>query len=165
MEWSRHRCAHNTLSCPTFTFDNQLPGIALLDFVKKHYDFKMGFIGALVMAGIVFAINVDHGFWRAVPAALKQGTYTLFAGGLLIRLTGRLALEVVNDWLAIISAVMVPSIIAVALTFGVHMLKGTPEPFNSTIPTIILAPLGFLWYTLKERHKAVALKLADKGTD
>ncbi len=33
-------------------------------------------------------------------------------------------------------AILLPSAVAVGLTFLMHSLKGTPEPFYSTLPTI-----------------------------
>jgi len=108
----------------------------------------------------VYWINADHGFWAAIPAALKQAAYTAVAGGVLTRICERMAYKFANFAFSIFMGSFVPSVIAVALTFAVHMLKGTPEPLNSTIPTMILAPIGFIfwgWRRRLQRDKEVIL--------
>ena len=112
------------------------------------------------MGCIVYWINADHGFWAAIPAALKQAAYTAVAGGVLTRICERMAYKFENFAFSIIMGCLVPSVIAVVLTYAVHMLKGTPEPLNSTIPTMILAPIGFVvwgWRRRLQRDKAVRL--------
>ena len=120
------------------------------------------------MGCIVYWINADHGFWAAIPAALKQAAYTAIAGGVLTRICERMAYKFENFALSIIMGSLVPSVIAVVLTFAVHMLKGTPEPLNSTIPTMILAPIGFVvwgWRRRLQRDKAVRLVDSVQGQE
>ena len=119
---------------------------------NKLFDPKMGLAGALFLGTIVFFINYDHGMINGLIAALKQGLYTFFIGGFITRLCENIA-TISKKITAVLLAVFIPSIIAIALTFFLHSLKGTPEPLNSTIPTMILAPLGFLWWALQKRKK------------
>ena len=119
----------------------------------RYFDFKMGVLGGIVLGTIVFIINFDHGVTFAVIAALKQATYTFLAGGFMLRLTENIATNVDNYYMAIVAAVIVSTTVAVALTYLVHSLRGTPEPFNSTIPTMILAPWSFLWWALRKRRQ------------
>jgi ABC-type dipeptide/oligopeptide/nickel transport system permease subunit len=119
---------------------------------NKLFDPKMGLAGALFLGTIVFLINYDHGFINGLIAALKQGFYTFFVGGFITRLCENIA-TISKKLTAVLMAVFIPSIIAISLTYLVHSIKGTPEPFNSTIPTIILAPLGFLWWALQKRKQ------------
>ena len=93
----------------------------------------MGLGGGLFLATIVFFINFDHGAVNALIAATKQGIYTFLAGGTMMR-------------------------IAETFTYIVHSAKGTPEPFNSTIPTMILAPWGFLWWAIRKRKQLNSLR-------
>ena len=116
------------------------------------FDPKMGLAGALFLGTIVFFINYDHGIVNGLIAALKQALYTFFVGGFITRLCENIA-TVSKNLSAIFLAVFIPSIIAVVLTYIVHSIKGTPEPLNSTIPTMILAPLGFLWWALQKRKQ------------
>ena len=115
----------------------------------------MGLAGALALGGIVFYINADHGFWPGITAALKQGTYTFFAGGLLMRLVENLALRFDNRFWAYAAAVIIPTLLSVGLTFLVHSLRGTPEPLHSVIPTAILSPPSFSWWTWVKRNRKV----------
>jgi hypothetical protein len=126
---------------------------------NKLFDPKMGLAGALFLGTIVFFINYDHGFLNGLIAALKQAFYTFFVGGLITRLCENIA-TVSKKITAVFIAVLIPSIIAIVLTYIVHSLKGTPEPLNSTIPTIILAPMGFLWWALQKRRQ---LQLTDNS--
>lgn len=124
--------------------------------LSKVIDFKMGFIGALFMGGIVFYINSDHGPFLATTAALKQAFYTFFVGGLILKILEVIVRGIRNKALAYFCAVVVATLITVGLVYFVHSLKGTPKPFESTIPTIILAPVGFSYAArLKRNNKSV----------
>ncbi len=113
----------------------------------------MGLAGAFVMGTIVFFINWDHGIGLGLFAASKQALYTFLAGGTMMRITENIASYFKQKIPALFLAVITPTIIAVTLTYIVHSLKGTPEPVNSTIPTILLAPWGFLWWAMRKRRQ------------
>lgn len=130
---------------------------------NKFFDPKMGLAGAIVLGIIVFIINFDHGVFPALTASAKQAAYTLLAGGFMMRLTENIASSFSKEWFAIFLATLIPSIIAVSLTYMVHSLKGTPEPFNSTIPTIVMAPFGFLWWALRKRKQLKSLSLSPQN--
>jgi hypothetical protein len=49
------------------------------------------------------------------------------------------------------AAVVVPSAIAIGLTTILHMLKGTPEPLRSVLPTMLTAPPAFFWWGWRKR--------------
>ena len=125
---------------------------------NKYFDPKMGFGGGLFLAFVVFFINYDHGFTNALIAALKQGLYTFIAGGTMMRIAENLSIRFRNLILSIFLAVLIPTILAVSFTFIVHSAKGTPEPLNSTIPTMILAPFGFLWWALRKRKQLNSIR-------
>jgi hypothetical protein len=133
---------------------------AAWDFLKRHIDFGMAWKGALFLGVVVFGINyLEHGAWAALPAALKQATYTYFVAGFITRLGENLAVRLEPAVLALFAAVVVPSTIAISLTFGLHSLRGTPEPLYSTLPTVVSAPPAFLvWAWLKRRRR-------DQGAD
>lgn len=126
----------------------------VLRFGKKYIDYRMGVAGAIVMAGIVFYINY-HGTQNtlgATTAALKQGTYTFFFGGVIMRMSELFATGVIKRSLALIAACIIPSIVSLILTFGVHSLKGTPKPIESTLPTaIFVIPSTLIWGFIKRR--------------
>ena len=126
----------------------------VLRFGKKYIDYRMGVAGAVVMASIVFYINY-HGTqdtFGATTAALKQGTYTFFFGGVIMRMSELIATGVTKRRKALIAACIIPSIVSLSLTFGVHSLKGTPKPFYSTIPTaIIVIPSTLVWGFINRR--------------
>jgi len=126
----------------------------------KYFDPKLGLAGALLLGSIVFFINYDHGIGNGLIAASKQFLYTFFIGGFITRLCENIASSIKKESIAIITAVLIPSLIAVFLTYIVHSIKGTPEPLNSTIPTMFLAPPGFLWWAVKKRKQ---LKLVQKS--
>lgn len=130
---------------------------------NKYFDPKMGLAGAIVLGIIVFIINVGHGILPALTASAKQAAYTLLAGGFMMRLTENIASYFSKAWQAIFLATLIPSIIAVTLTYGVHSLKGTPEPLNSTIPTMLMAPFGFLWWAARKRKQLKSLSLSPQN--
>lgn len=124
------------------------------------FDPKMGAIGALILGTFVFFINYDHGILWGITAAAKQGTFTFLVGGTLTRLCENIASTIKKEVLAIFSAVLIPTLISLILTYTIHSLKGTPEPLNSTIPTLLMAPWGFLWWAVRKRKQ---LKMVNKS--
>ena len=64
-----------------------------------------------------------------------------------------IAVNIPNRILAIILAVVIPSSISISLTWLVHNLKGTPEPLESTLPTVFLIiPATIVWSLMKRRR-------------
>jgi len=127
----------------------------LISWGGKYIDFKMGLIGAGVMAAIVFGINyyAAHELFGATTAALKQGIYTAIFGGIIMRLSGYFATRIRNRIAALAAAMVIPSAIAISLTFGVHSMKGTPKPVESTIPTaLFVIPSTAIWGYLRRKN-------------
>ena len=126
----------------------KMPRIAKL---ARYFDLRMGLVGAGFMALVVLFVNIHHGFIAALPAMLKQGLYTFLAGGFMMRMTENLALST-GKKSAYLLSVGIPSLIAVSLTYLLHSLKGTPEPLWSTVPTLLLGPPGFWWWSYRKRR-------------
>ena len=146
------------------TNDNQMTKSInrLIKYGRKYIDYRMGLYGAIVMATIIFSINYygTQNTFGATTAALKQGTYTFFFGGVIMRMSERIATEVSKRMLALILACVVPSMVSLTLTFGMHNLKGTPKPLASTIPTaIFVIPSTLIWGLMsrKRMDKAAAV--------
>ena len=97
----------------------------------------------------MFIININHGWEASAIAAAKQWAYTFLFGGLIIKLLENLMLKIENRQLAIAISVSTVSVITTILILLVHNLKGTPEPILSTIPTVLMAPPGFLVLALR----------------
>lgn len=124
-------------------------------WMDKHINYTAAFMGSAVLGGIVFGVNVEHGIPIALVAAMKQATYTFFVAGFITRNNDRLVTLLDNRVLSMMLGLVVSSTIAVGLTFLVHSLKGTPEPFASTIPTMVISPLGFFFLGLKAQREAL----------
>lgn len=122
-------------------------------FLEGYIDFSMAWKGALVLGVVVWLVNLEHGALAALPAALKQATYTYFVAGFITRLCENLAVSWQSPFVALPLAVSIPATIAIGLTFLLHSMKGTPEPLYSTIPTILSAPPAFLWWGLRNRSQ------------
>ncbi len=133
----------------------------LTDRGSRYVDYRMGCYGAIVMATIVFFINflgkkdelglAQAALW-STTAALKQGTYTFFFGGVIMKMSERLATEIRRRTLALILACVIPSMVSLTLTYGVHNLKGTPLPAKSTLPTaIFVIPSTAVWGRMKRK--------------
>ena len=115
-------------------------------------DFRMGLLGAMSMGTIVYWINMDHGMMPALIAATKQGFYTFFFGALFVRLAENIASNIENRTIAVLTGGLVPALLTSLLTYLLHAFKGTPEPFYSTIPTLMLGLMSFsTWSYLKHR--------------
>jgi len=119
----------------------------------KYVDVSTAWKAALFLGLVVYAINFSHGALAALPAALKQAIYTFLASGFIVRLCENLIKQVRPMVVAWPLAILLPSAVAVGLTFLMHNLKGTPEPFYSTLPTILITPPAFAvwaWRSLKQ---------------
>jgi hypothetical protein len=123
--------------------------VALKDLGDRYIDYRGAWLGATIMGLVVFLVNLSHGFQGASVACMKQATYTFFFAGLITRLNENLALMESNRWVAIVLAGSVSSSMAIGFTYLVHSLKGTPEPFLSTLPTMVIAPPAFIWLAWK----------------
>lgn len=96
------------------------------------------------MGSIVFYVNYSFGWMMAGTAALKQATYTFFLGGIFARISEIISVKTENKWLGIMLGTLVPSCITISAVYGMHIMKGTPLPYESTLPTVFLAPPGFI---------------------
>ncbi len=116
--------------------------------LDANIDYGSAIMAALFLGTVVFCLNYAHGAARAVPAALKQATYTFFVAGFIVknneRLARRLARRLASPAASLLLAATVSSCLAVGLTFLVHSARGTPEPVLSTLPTALIGPPAFL---------------------
>jgi len=104
------------------------------------------------MGIIVYCINMDHGMLLASIAACKQSVYTFFFGALFVKMAENLAAQTPNRLRAVLKGGIIPALLTTFLTFCLHAIKGTPEPFNSTVPTLVLGLMSFsTWSYLKHR--------------
>ena len=108
---------------------------------------------------IVFFINLQHGWKLSVIAGLKQWIYTFFFGGIIIKLLEIMLVKTKHHHYSTPISVISISILTSLLVFIVHSFRGTPEPFYSTLPTIIMSPPGFIFLANKfKKTKSVILK-------
>ncbi len=112
--------------------------------LDANIDYGSAIIAALFLGTVVFCLNYAHGAARAVPAALKQATYTFFVAGFIVKNNERLARRLASPAASLLLAATVSSCLAVGLTFLVHSARGTPEPVLSTLPTALIGPPAFL---------------------
>lgn len=122
-------------------------------FWKTNFDPKRGLFGGIFMGSIIFLINANHGFWLAFSAMGKQAVYTFCFGGIFVKLSENLSIKFKRRRFAYAMATLLPATLAIFMTYAVHSLKGTPEPFNSTLPAIITAPPAFAVWGWKTRNR------------
>jgi len=122
--------------------------------IRKVIDVRMGVAGAVVMGLIVFFVNYykTDWVWGSSTAAMKQAAFTFIFGGIFMKGCENLAVSVHKRFLAIFLAILIPSTVSVLLVYGLHSIRGTPEPFYSTLPTVFLIiPSTAVWAILKRR--------------
>jgi len=122
-----------------------------MQFISRFINLRMGMAGALVMGSIVWMINAGFGWWPATTAAMKQAAYTFLFGGMLIKMLDAIAIRIKNRYLAVATATIITASVTIILVYIIHSLKGTPRPFASTLPTMIMAPPGFLALAIRKR--------------
>ncbi len=122
------------------------------EFGARYVDYRMAWVSGGFMGLVVWLVNLSHGAGPAMIAATKQGVYTFLFAGLMMRTCERLAVMDRPRPVALGLSVLVPSAMAIGFTYIMHSLKGTPEPFLSTVPTILIAPPSFVWWGLRKRR-------------
>lgn len=136
-----------------------------LDF----FNYKLSLVGAFVMGSMVFYINIRHGYLPAGIAASKQILYTFFIGGMVLKVLDAQLKWHKSNFPGILWSVLITTLLTTLLVYTVHSLKGTPEPFFSTVPTIFLAPIGFTSVALQKKHfkkdESEEMVAADSHTD
>lgn len=105
------------------------------------------------MAALVFWINANHGYGPASIAAAKQAAYTFLMAGTNLKLAENLAIRIKPLFWSYLLAILTPSIITGLATYLVHSLKGTPEPFASTVPTLILGPPSIAIFVYQKKKQ------------
>lgn len=123
-------------------------------FCGNIIDYRLGIIGAVFMGSVVGYINSDHGATLATIAAMKQAIYTFFVGGIIIKILDIIVNSIKNKTIAYFTAIISASILTIGMVYIVHSMKGTPKPFESTIPTIILAPPGYVYLAKLKRNNS-----------
>jgi len=135
--------------------------MSVIKWASKYIDFQMGLFGSVVMGLMVFGVNYyETANINGVPdvlgsttAAIKQGLFTIFFGGAVMRFSEKLSTGINNVYLAIISSSILPSTSSIILLLAIHNLKGTPEPFLSILPTaVFIYPWTAVW-GMRQRRK------------
>lgn len=121
----------------------------IIQFFLRFINVKAGILGAIIMGSIIYYINSDHPWPWPMVAALKQAVYSFFAGGIIVRLLQYFLTNIKNPYLNIPLSILFTTVITTTAVFIVHSFKGTPEPFMSTVPTMVLSPFGFLALSLR----------------
>jgi hypothetical protein len=124
------------------------------EFGRRYIDYRMGLLGSIFMAVVVFLVNYFHHspILGSLTAAIKQGLYTLMFGGFIMKGCENLAVKIPKRSAALIAATLIPSFIAITLTFIVHSLRGTPHPVESTLPTAFgIFPTTAIWGITKRK--------------
>ena len=104
------------------------------------------------MGLLVYVINMDHGLMPALLAAGRQAMYTFFFGALFVRMAENIAINKEEQHIAILLGGIIPALLTTILTYCLHAFRGTPEPFFSSIPTLLLGLMSFsTWSYLKHR--------------
>jgi len=125
---------------------------------NDYINYKVGAITGAGMGAIVFGINYymkAHELAESALAGMKQYGYTFLMGGLFTRLCEYLGERIENRTIARTVAVTVPSVLTITATYLVHLLlKKSPEPFLSTMPTIVIAPPAFAYWNYRTMRNA-----------
>lgn len=129
----------------------------IFNFFRNVIDIRLGIIGAIFMGSVVAYINSDSGILLASVAASKQALYTFFIGGVIIKILDITVNGIQGKFLAYFTSILLATFLTTSLVYLVHIMKGTPKPFESTIATIILAPPGYIYLAYYKRKKGARL--------
>jgi hypothetical protein len=93
----------------------------------------MGTFSGLVTGSLVALINYSHGFLPALFSFFKQFAFNLFMAGFNIKTCERMARRFSKHFTSILSATLLPSMIAFVVLFGIHYYGKTPNIWGTTI--------------------------------
>lgn len=110
------------------------------------------------MGGMVYYVNREFGFNLAIVAALKQAFYTFLLGGIFVRISEVIATKTENKWVGVMLGSFIATCITTMAVYTLHVIKGTPLPYESTLPTMIFAPPGYIVLSWMYRTKMDKLK-------
>ena len=131
-------------------------------YFLDHFDAKMGALGGLLLGGGVFYAKLPDGYWLASTAAGEQFVFNFLLGGVLMRLCERLALLYERRIVSLIMAIVVPGMINIAGTYIMHCFDaGEVDPIWATVPSMIFAPMGYIWWGRRKRNQWEKAQLAD----
>ncbi|MBP9718831.1 hypothetical protein KBD59_06095 [Candidatus Gracilibacteria bacterium] len=100
----------------------------------------------LVMGTASGLANIEHGPTAVFTAGLKQSAYSAASAAVFLTLCNSLAKRV-RTLPGELIPIVVPTLLTIAANYGVHNLRGTVEPALSTLPTAVVATLGFpIWH-------------------
>ena len=105
------------------------------------------------MGSAVYYVNSNYGFQLSIIAAMKQFTYSFFLSGFLAKMAENITVSIKDKRKAIMTAVVSISLFTSIMVYILHSFKGTPEPFYSSIPTIVTSPFALFYVALKKRNK------------
>jgi hypothetical protein len=122
-------------------------------YFVENFDYKLGAMGGALFGGSVFYAKFSDGVELAAIAGGEQFVFNFLLGGALMKLCEKLATRYKSKAQAITLAILIPSIINIVLTYLMHCLdEGEVHPIMSTIPSIIFAPMGYIWWAGRKRR-------------
>ncbi len=122
-------------------------------YFKTYINVRMGLLSGIFLGAVVAYINREYGFFPALIAGLKQGAYTFLFGGSIIKLCEYLATRYESSIKSWLLGALIPTAITLSAILIVHHLRGTPRPLASVLPTLLLAPPGFIYLAWNFRRK------------
>lgn len=125
---------------------------SLWSFFNKHINIKMGVLSGIITGSIVFAININHGFWPAFASFWKQFVFNVFMAGYNTKTCEKLAKYITDNTLSLIGASIIPTIQAFIILYAIHYFGKTPEPMASTLWQAIINLFFFLFMALFYRE-------------
>lgn len=126
--------------------------ITCYQFLNKHINFKMGALSGIVAGVIVFAINIEHGFWPAFAGFGKQFAFNLFMAGYNTRSCEKLANIFKKHFVSLVLGSLIPTVQAFFVLYSIHYFGGTPKPMASTLWQVPFNLGIFLFFTLVYRQ-------------
>ncbi len=116
---------------------------SLVDIVLQN----KGKIGLITAVGTVSGFfNHKHGLEAMIMAALNQAGYSTISTIVLLKIYDFLA-ERVKTIPGELIPIIVPILVTILANLGIHEIRGTAEPILSTLPTAVLATIGFpIWH-------------------
>ncbi len=102
------------------------------DHFHRKFNVKIGTLAGIITGTIVFCINYEYGLTHAFFAFAKQFLFNFFMASYNTKLVERLVYGIRKPWFAVITAGIVPTVVATSVVFLVHYIGQTPKAWQSS---------------------------------
>jgi hypothetical protein len=107
---------------------------------KDYIDYKMAAAGGSFTGIWTLFANLEGPINHAIRSSTTQAVYTFLTGGIIMKTCENIATKIKDRRRAIAYSIIIPSLITIFATYGIHKVIKTENPKISTAPALLSIP-------------------------